>query len=455
MEGRTRRFWLVLGIIVVAAAGVRVAYVLTVTRDDTHFYDATYYELQARSIGQDGLFFQDPWAVFREHLPEHREPAADHAPLTALSLVPAALIDDPDDSRLAMRFTMVIAGLGAVVLIGLLGRSVGGDAVGLVAAGVAAADPNLWMNDGLIMSESLTVLAVSSVLLVAYRVLRGASLRWVVALGVLCGILVLVRAELGMFTLLVAVPAVWVGTRDHARRGIGRAVLCAGLAALVVLPWAAFNVSRFEKPALISTNSGLALVGANCPSVYWGSHIGAAEVPCAVDARGDPSVADSKNQTRAFNFIGDNIDRLPLVVAARIGRTWALFHVDQTARFDVNEGRPVWASYLGVVALYLLAALAVVGGVVLRRRKVPIWPLVTCFVIVILPLLLVSGLPRYRAAAEPALVVLAAAGAVTVFTGAIRRLRGEEADDVGVGRGVLEHEEVPALVDVERGAGDA
>ena len=72
-----------------------------------------------------------------------------------------------------MRFTMVILGLGTVVVLALLARALGGDTAGLIAAGIAALDPNLWMNDGLIMSESLCILVVSAILLVTYRVLRG------------------------------------------------------------------------------------------------------------------------------------------------------------------------------------------------------------------------------------------------------------------------------------------
>ena len=72
----------------------------------------------------------------------------------------------------------------------------------------------------------------------------------------------------------------------------------------------------------------------------------------------------------------DHLGRWPLVVAARIGRMWSVFHVAQTVDGDTGEGRPTWASYLGVAATYVLVALAVVGGIVTRRRRVAIWPLV-------------------------------------------------------------------------------
>jgi 4-amino-4-deoxy-L-arabinose transferase-like glycosyltransferase len=407
------RFWPVLGLIVVAAAGIRVVYVLTVTRHDTHFYDAAYYELEASSIAH-GDGFTDPFAKIRD--PDATPgPSAEHAPLTSLVLVPAALVDDPGTRSLLMRFTMVALGLGTVVVLALLGRALGGDVVGLVAAGIAALDPNLWMNDGLVMSETLCVLVVAAILLVTYRVLRGASWRWILALGALCGLLALVRAELAVFTVVLAVPAVWIGAAQRGQvpgQRIGRAAACVALAAVVVAPWIGYNLTRFDKPTFVSTNDGLTMIAANCDATYYGSRIGAGDITCADAHRphGDPSVVNAALRSRAFRYVRDHAERYPLVVAARIGRMWSVFHVGQTVDGDTGEGRPRWASYLGVGVLYVVVALAVVGGVATRRRKVPIWPLVVPIVVVTAVTLVIAGVPRYRAAAEPSLVVLAALG---------------------------------------------
>jgi 4-amino-4-deoxy-L-arabinose transferase-like glycosyltransferase len=421
------RFWGLIGLVLLAAIGIRIPYVLTVTRHDHHFYDATYYQLQAASIANGDGFFVDPFAPFE---PRHAEaaPAADHPPFTTLVLVPAALIGDPSDSALAMRFTMVVVGLAAVVVIGLLGRELGGDTVGVVAAGIAALDPNLWMNDGLIMSEALSVLLVSVMLLCAYRVLRGASMRWVVGLGMACGLLALVRAELAVLTLFLAVPAVWSGRRrrapDDASRPWAATAACVGVAVLVVMPWVGFNLARFDRPVLISTNDGLALIGANCDPTYYGSGIGTDDIRCRLTRPGDQSVVDAANRSAAFHYLRDHAQRWPVVVLARVGRLWSVFHVGQTVGLDVLEGRPRWASYAGVVTLYLLAPLAIYGAVARRRASrsrgathaVPIWPLVVPIAVVTAVMLFIGGLTRYRAPAEPSIVVLAALGAVALLT---------------------------------------
>ena len=120
------------------------------------------------------------------------------------------------------------------VLIGLLGRRVGGDAVGLVAAGIAAVSPNIWVNDGLVMSETVTNLTVVGALLLAFAAYDRPSTRRFAALGAMCGLAALARAELLLFVPLLAVPIAWQGAgalagarcrrrRERARRGaVGR-----------------------------------------------------------------------------------------------------------------------------------------------------------------------------------------------------------------------------------------
>jgi 4-amino-4-deoxy-L-arabinose transferase-like glycosyltransferase len=409
-----------MGLILIAALGLRVAYVLTVTRYDEHLYDAFYYENQARSIAQGDGFFKDPLVAFTN--PGAKPgPAADHPPLTALVLVPAAFIDNLDHRKLAMRFTMVLVGLLGVLVIGLLARELGGDTAGLVAAGIAAVDANLWMNDGLIMSESLAVLITAAILLCAYRVLRGGSMRWIVALGVLCGLVALVRAELVVFALFVGLPAIWVGTR-HARREFAiRAGALVAAAVIVVAPWVGYNLARFEKPTFISTNDGLTLVAANCPLSYYGIRLGSGDLSCAVRPSGDESVVNAANRSKAFHYTGDHLGRLPVVVVARAARMWSVFRVSQTVGFDVGEGRPRWASWWGVIMLYALVILGVIGGIAMRRRRVPIWPLVVPIAVATAMVLLIAGVPRYRAVAEPSLIVLATFGILA----AVARVRRE------------------------------
>lgn len=404
--------WLLL--IVALAAVLRITYVVTVTRHDTDLYDATWYELSARAIAEGDGWFVDPFLALQD--PDSRQPNSDHPPLTVLISVPAALLGPGTPSNLAMRFTMVLIGCGTVALVGVLGRRLAGAGVGLLAAALAAVNPNLWMNDGLIMSESVAVLLTAAVVFSAYRVLDGdRSLRWAAGLGALVALVALARAELGLLGVLV-VLAVLLLTRD--RRWWARVAAC-GAAFLTLLgPWVAYNMSRFEEPTTISTGLGLALRAANCDRTYHGRLIGWSEVfpPCTPSRDGvEPSVWDAQLRSDALDYMRDNITRMPVVVLARVGRIWNVYRVGQSATLAADEGRPAWATWAGAVTTWLMVPLAVVGGLRLRRRGRPVWPLVASIVITTVVVVAGSGgILRYRAPAEPALVVLAAVGLATV-----------------------------------------
>ena len=65
-------------------------------------------------------------------------------------------------------------------------------------------------------------------------------------------------------------------------------------------------------------------------------------------------------------------------------------------------------SWAGFFAFWVLVPFAAVGAVLLRRRRVPITPLVSQFVVVAVTAAAIYGLVRFRVPAEVSLVVLAA-----------------------------------------------
>ncbi len=150
-----------------------------------------------------------------------------------------------------------------------------------------------------------------------------------------------------------------------------------GIAALV--PWMAFNLARFDQPTTLSSNLGLTLASANCDSTWYGPRIGYWSFWCAEAAGtnaslggGDPSAVDAEAREQALTYIGDNRDRLPAVVAARLGRVSGLWRPGQQVRFDVIEGRPGWLAAAGMGTWWLTLALAAVGVAALRRAQDPL-----------------------------------------------------------------------------------
>ena len=113
--------------------------------------DSLYFSIQA------GRNSEGDW--FREGLTSL--PGAEHGPLTSLWLTPWSIGSLGID---AQRLGMTVLGIATIAVLGIAGRRLAGPVVGLVAAGIAAAYPNLWINDSLVMSESLACLLVAAAL---------------------------------------------------------------------------------------------------------------------------------------------------------------------------------------------------------------------------------------------------------------------------------------------------
>jgi hypothetical protein len=97
------------------------------------------------------------------------------------------------------------------------------------------------------------------------------------------------------------------------------------------------------------------------------------------------------------------------VIAARVGRGFALYDPLQQVKFDSYvETRPYhWALY-GLYMYYGLFALSIGGTIVLRRRRIPVFPLWVVGLDVLSVFILSFGQTRYRVTFEVTLVMLAA-----------------------------------------------
>jgi 4-amino-4-deoxy-L-arabinose transferase-like glycosyltransferase len=310
-----------------------------------------------------------------------------------------------------------VLGTAVVVVIGLLARRLAGDRAGWIAAGIAAVYPNLWVNDGLIMSETLATLLVALALFYAYRLMREPKLWTALLVGALCGLAALTRAELLLLIPLLAVPAALVArsvTLGQRWKLVGAGVVAA---AVLIAPWVIYNVVRFKEPTYLSTNDGIALLGSNCDSVYFGDGIGLTDLKClGPNPRGDQSVDSKIYRDRAFDYIREHKKRAVLVSAARVGRTWSLYRPWDMISFNKGEGREGWVTILGLVAFYPLVIAAVAGWVVMRRRGRRSWPLLVPMLIVTVASAVTYGQTRFRAPAEPSLVVLAAVAIAAVVS---------------------------------------
>lgn len=422
---------------------VRGAFVLVEKPDEPAIGDAIYYDAQA-NVNAEGDWFEHPF---------DGGPAADHPPLTAVVMTPVAFVFG--EGILAKRLAMSVLGVGVVALIALLARDVArSDRVGLVAGTVAALYPNLWLNDALVMSETIATLCTAAILLLAMRFHRRPTWGTAAIVGVACGVGVLARAELALLVPFVVLPLALLSGDDGRARRFWRAVLAGAVSVAVVMPWTLWNVTRFEEPVLLSSNDGLTLVGANCESMYYGEDIGVWDLVCAFAVPTDDEMDQSERSVAyrdaALEYVSNQKRRLPVVVAARVARVWSLYAPGQmvdysagavdTCRADQEEpcpgeGREAWAGWLGTVLFWVLAPLAVLGTVALRRRGrtwLDLLPLLMTFVVVTITAALFYGLVRFRVPAEVALVVLAASGIDALWS------RASRPSTVGPGEGAAE-----------------
>jgi hypothetical protein len=297
------------------------------------------------------------------------------------------------------------------------------------------------MNDALPMSEAPAALAIGLVLLALHRLLDRPTWGRAAALGALCGVAVLTRGELALLVPLTIAPSVLVRAGPGpARTFAGRVGLVAVVGVLgvaVVAPWTAWNLTRFEEPVLLSTNEGLTVVGANCAAVYEGGGTGFWNLGCARDLEplmppgADQSVRSHVYRDEGLRYLRDNVDRLPAVAVVRVGRLWGAYHPEQMVWLNQGEGRERWASWAGWWTMWLLLPLAVAGGVLLRRRRVPVWPLASTAVLATLTAAAFYGIARFRLPFDVAETVLAGVAVAAAAT-ALRTWR-DGVDEEGGG----------------------
>ncbi len=411
-----------------AALLLRFGYVLASKRNQTldpgavFPGDQFYYSLAADALA-DGRGFVVPWhgvsiELGLAEVGSAAPHAADHPPLTAIAMAPLSLLPgEPGSHVLEQRLAMCLVGALVVVMIGLLARVVAGRSAGLVAALIAAVYPGFWINDGLVMAESLTTLMVAGALWTAYRYRGSPSLRTAVELGVWIGLAALARSESLLMVPLVAGPVVFVAHVTWRRR-VGRSLVVGVACMAAIAPWVVPNLFRFEEITTMSTNDGLTLIGANSPQTFGGDAIGFWSLEYAelldIEQRTGPDPDQSQlslaYRSEALGYVGDHLNDLPRVVVARVGRLWSVYRPLQMADWNQGEGRELWASHLAMVGIWGLVPLAFIGWWRMKAEGRWRWPLSAMVVHVTLVAVLFYGLPRFRVPAEVGLVVFAAIG---------------------------------------------
>lgn len=405
MPVRLRGFGLPLVGITLVGLAVRILYTVLADPAVPEVGDANAYHLLAENIAAGRGYIRP----FDLSLLEVTRATAEYPPLLPGVASIAALVGV--HSVEGQRLWLCVFGALTVPVVGLLGRSLAGPAVGLVAAAVVALHPMLFQADAILMPEGLFALLVAATLLLAYQAMAEPTRLGLLGLGAVAGLASLARTEGLLLVPLLALPAA-------GRRVGARGVVLALAGALVVLgPWTLRNAVRFGTLVPVSNNSGSALDGANCPATYGGELLGYWRYsPDCFEGftqpeldRADEAVVAARHRRQGVDYALDHKGRWPVVAAARLGRTWGVFRPGQQVTLATLEGRTRPWETIGTVVDLALLPLAAIGFAVLGRRGVRRWPLVVPIALVSATAVLTYGNQRFRAAATPAIAVLAAA----------------------------------------------
>lgn len=340
------------------------------------------------------------------------------------------------DGVTAHRVVGAVLGATTALVAGLAGLRMAGRRVGLVAAGAVAVLPTLWINDSQVLSESSFALATALVVLASFELVRRPRPMVAAALGGAIGLATMARAEAAMLAVLLAVPLVVLVVRRHRRDGraappwmvLAGAVAIGGV--LVAGPWVGRNLTSFDRPALVSTGAGFVLEIASCDETFHGELVGYWSASCDRTSwePGDETATEAAKRATGLAYVRDNLDRVPAVAVARVGRMWDLWRPDQSVTLNrYFERRGEASSWWAIRAWWAAATLAMVGGWSLRRRPELLVPFVAIAATTTVAAAMSFGITRYRTGLEVAAAVLAAVGVDAIVRWSRRRAPDPEA----------------------------
>ena len=438
-QGKSFRFKLTL--ICMFAFLVRLLYVIFVEKGDPLNGDAFYYHHASRLLveglgfvepyrylfggAQELLFLEDPsylTETTNQSLPVgHIEPTAGHPPLWVVLLAFPVLIG-LDSILIQQIFSALIGSLG-VFAIGWATREMIGEKSGLIAAGIASIYAFLWLNDGLLMSETLVIPIVAIAVGLSARLYNKNSLFLITTFGVIGGLAVLTRAEF-----IIAIPflALPILRNSHLtlKKRLTKYFLVGVIVASVLTPWVVRNLIQFEEPVLLSNGSGILLAQTNCEATYFGDKQGYWEYLCGlpqpVGKNGEPtdeSVRDKEYRSRGIEYAAEHKGRLlGHVIPKRVARLWGIYSPLEQLRADkLVEGRNFSLSLIGLFQYYSLIPLSIFGLFKLKARKIPLLPILTIPLITTLLAAISMGTTRYRVSAEISIIILASFGIQFLF----------------------------------------
>lgn len=420
-EFARRRALLIAGMIVfLIAFAIRVGFNLwlgdyPVTPELRDMYE---YDQVARAV-LDGKGYTRPWAFTddRGETVVELRPTMFRPPVYTLSLTFAHAMSN--GNALGSRILLSAIGATTALLVFLVGRRVFSHKVGFLAGLVAAIYPFMWIPDGLLLPESLYSMLIVYLTFRLYVLREAISTKNVILAGLTGGLIALTRSE-GMALVVLPIAFIWLSCSRWSRRTrTWTSLAVVTIAAVVYSPWAWHTWSTFGTLAPSST-VGTMLAGTSnrvafYDQVYIGSwfygglHSDRDALYKIRDPRENEKTVDDMYASIGADYLRNHMEQLPTVIAARELRAWDLWDPYVTARIEQEWGRPMWATYLGLVFYYPALILATYGGWRFRHSWRNLLPFYFIGAFFALFSAMTFGTVRYRTWVEPVIVLLATA----------------------------------------------
>ncbi len=278
----------------------------------------------------------------------------------------------------------------------------------LFGAIICALHPLHWILAGMLFAETLYFAALVALLLLCVRTSPDCSVLRAVAIGVVIGVIALLRSEAVLY--LGLVPLWMLSWRISRRR---RAILTSAILAggiLTMSPWWVRNYMVFHRFIPLTTNGGVVLWHGNNPLARGGTVDALPEnwrgdpPPPDIFYRGWSSLSELESGDRfrreAIRWIRENPGRFLLLLPRKAVR---MLRVD--ARGNFRDAGVNWSLNLpyGIVL-----GIAVWGAILIRRRGGGVYLLCTPLIVTTVACLITEGSTRYGAPISISVAVLAA-----------------------------------------------
>lgn len=377
------------------------------------------------------------------------------------------------------RIAMAVVGTVTVALIGLVAMEAFGVGVALIAMGMAAVYPVLVELSGALVSENLLVALELAAVWAALRARRARQpYAWVAAAGVLTGLATLTHQNAALMVLPLGLAAYFAlrdnpwrlaeaaAKRPPEPRGVitssmgrhsvgwgrisydkigkrpwwtriqparlatgGAVVLLLATTALTIAPWTIRNAVQMHHFIPVSDEAGITLVGTYNPDsaaftkvpykwrFFW--KISEDQQLRRHAGRYTEVKLSDQLEHQALNYISAHPSS-PLSVAGH--NTLRMLELEGTYAWHASadaQGIPVSDAGVGVVAFWLVCALALVGIATHAARDAPRWIWLVPVLFALSIVFVNVETPRFREPIDPFLLMLAACA----LEAGLRRLR--------------------------------